>query len=76
MSVADLAQQLERLVQSQLLMRCPAVVADSGATVAAVPVLTVATTTEMFTLPKLDIKVGAVITYSRKLDIKVGAVIT
>jgi hypothetical protein len=54
-SLADLAKQLERLLQSQLLMRCPAVSAEDPAT--AVPVLTVVNVAEMFSLPKLDIKV-------------------
>ena len=61
MSLADLTQQLERLIQSQLLMRCPAVVpAAAGDEEPAVPALTVANPAEMYSLPKLDIKVSHV----------------
>jgi hypothetical protein len=53
-SLTDLTQQLERLLQSQLLMRSPTA---EDAAAAPVPTLTAVSAAELFAMPKLDVKV-------------------
>ncbi len=54
-SLTDLTQQQERLLQSQLLMRSPT--AEDAAAAAPVPTLTAVSAAELFAMPKLDVKV-------------------
>ena len=59
-SLTDLTQQLERLLQSQLLIRCPTVAAAAAAEdapAASVPTLTAVSAGELYAMPRLDTKV-------------------